>query len=200
MEGNIRSCNQASNDYMNFLSGNYLSNENMYQDMIQSDLVKDKQVEYEKVKEEYPVYEKKYQDYDEEGLDTVRENDEEEIMEEECAYLKMMYPKMCQPILKVIEDECDKLEYAGSVMFDEYPDRIMLERLTKKVYDKIETPVQDEPVEINECCRNRGYRRNRCYDCYEDGNPNWLYTVVKAMFYNELLHRRRRYRYRRYRR
>ena len=35
--------------------------------------------------------------------------------------------KGCFPYyMDVIEDECDKMEYEGSLLFDEYPDRLML--------------------------------------------------------------------------
>ena len=43
--------------------------------------------------------------------------------------MKELYPKDVARIMDVIEDECDKMEYEGSLMFDEYPDRLMLEQV-----------------------------------------------------------------------
>ena len=40
--------------------------------------------------------------------------------------MKELYPRDVSRIMDVIEDECDKMEYEGSLMFDEYPDRLML--------------------------------------------------------------------------
>lgn len=49
--------------------------------------------------------------------------------------LKGMYPKEVRSIQEMVEDECDKMEYEGSLMFDEYPDRLMVNRIVKRIYD-----------------------------------------------------------------
>ncbi len=49
--------------------------------------------------------------------------------------LKGMYPKEVRAIQEMVEDECDKMEYEGSLMFDEYPDRVMVNRIVKRIYD-----------------------------------------------------------------
>lgn len=49
--------------------------------------------------------------------------------------LKEMYPKEVRSIQEMVEDECDKMEYEGSLMFDEYPDRVMLNQVVKRIYD-----------------------------------------------------------------
>ena len=36
-------------------------------------------------------------------------------------YMKSMYPDAAKQLLPYIEDECDRVAYEGSVMFDEYP-------------------------------------------------------------------------------
>ena len=43
--------------------------------------------------------------------------------------LKNLYPNVAKEVQTVVEDECDKLEYDGSVMFDEYPDQLMFRRI-----------------------------------------------------------------------
>ena len=47
--------------------------------------------------------------------------------------LKGMYPKEVRSIQELVEDECDKMEYEGSLMFDEYPDKVMLDRIIKRI-------------------------------------------------------------------
>jgi len=49
--------------------------------------------------------------------------------------LKGMYPKEVRSIQEMVEDECDKMEYEGSLMFDEYPDRVMISQIVKRIYD-----------------------------------------------------------------
>ncbi len=51
--------------------------------------------------------------------------------------MKELYPKDVGRILEYVEDECDKMEYEGSLMFDEYPDRIMLEMVTDRIYQRV---------------------------------------------------------------
>lgn len=51
--------------------------------------------------------------------------------------MKELYPKDVGRILEYVEDECDRMEYEGSLMFDEYPDRLMLEMVTDRIYRKV---------------------------------------------------------------
>ena len=51
--------------------------------------------------------------------------------------LKVMYPKEAKRIQRVVEEECDKMEYDGSLMFDEYPDRVMVQKLCDNIYNKV---------------------------------------------------------------
>ena len=51
--------------------------------------------------------------------------------------MKELYPRDVKKILDFVEDECDKMEYEGSLMFDEYPDRLMLERVIDRIYQNI---------------------------------------------------------------
>ena len=48
-----------------------------------------------------------------------------------------MYPKEAKRIQRVVEEECDKMEYDGSLMFDEYPDRVMVQKLCDDIYNKV---------------------------------------------------------------
>ena len=41
--------------------------------------------------------------------------------------MKELYPKEVGRIVECVEDECDRMEYEGSLMFDEYPDRLMID-------------------------------------------------------------------------
>ena len=51
--------------------------------------------------------------------------------------LKEMYSKEAKRIQRVVEEECDKMEYDGSLMFDEYPDRVMVQKLCDDIYNKV---------------------------------------------------------------
>ncbi len=55
--------------------------------------------------------------------------------EKDMERMKELYPQEVKKILVCINDQCDELEYEGSPMYDEYPDRLMLERLADKIYE-----------------------------------------------------------------
>ena len=38
-------------------------------------------------------------------------------------YMKAAYPDTAKRLLPHIEEECDRMEYEGSMMYDEYPDQ-----------------------------------------------------------------------------
>lgn len=72
-----------------------------------------------------------------------RNNDESRDM----VYMRKMYPQTMREMQAVVDDECDRMEYDGSLMFDEYPDRLMLERLQKHICER----VGDECKSMSEC-------------------------------------------------
>ena len=58
-------------------------------------------------------------------------------------YMKSMYPDAAKQLLPYIEDECDRVAYEGSVMFDEYPDQLQLHLMGRRVYDRAEKDYQE---------------------------------------------------------
>lgn len=63
--------------------------------------------------------------------------------------MKELYPEEAKQIQGLVEEECDKLEYEGSMMFDEYPDRVMLKVICDRIYQKALQPRIQE-TEIRE--------------------------------------------------
>lgn len=91
-------------------------------------------------------------------------------------YLKEMYPKTTQRIQQVIEEECDRQEYEGSILFDQYPDKLGIMRMVNRVYDimRMESPMEEQSnyddsmlkdmitiLLLNEMYRRRATRRSR---------------------------------------
>ncbi|MGB8454838.1 MAG: hypothetical protein WCD89_21230 [Anaerocolumna sp.] len=125
-------------------------------------------------------------------------------------YMKQMYPVIAKKLLGEIEDECDKLEYDGSCMFDEYPDKVYLGRIVDRVYNKY-SYMEDDMVNsesINQTKLNNAKLGANQYDYdyrddyrdrrdYSGRRPRWLRDLVEVLLFNEILNRRRRYRGRR---
>lgn len=81
---------------------------------------------------------------------------------EDAEFLKSLYPPELMGLQLLVEEECDKLEFDGSIMFDQYPDKVRV----LKVVDKIEERYKEgsrslmEVMVINEILRRRIRRRN----------------------------------------
>ena len=61
----------------------------------------------------------------------------EKEQEEEFSLMKSYYPETARRIQEKVEEECDLLDYEGSRLYDEYPDRYMLYHLGKKIMDEV---------------------------------------------------------------
>lgn len=57
--------------------------------------------------------------------------------EKDMERMKELYPREVNRILLCIDERCDELEFEGSRIFDENPDRIMMEREVQRIYQKI---------------------------------------------------------------
>lgn len=62
--------------------------------------------------------------------------------------MKELYPEEAKRIQKLVEEECDKLEYEGSMMFDEYPDRVMLKVICDRIYLLASKPQEQTEPEL----------------------------------------------------
>ncbi|MBP3542643.1 MAG: hypothetical protein J6J86_00275 [Lachnospiraceae bacterium] len=139
--------------------------------------------------------------------------DAEEKNQRDYEYMRQMYPKRLQRIKDIIEDECDKLEYEGSMMFDEYPDRLSLLQLCKKIEEQAQGLDMQEVYEAMQ--RRPGADRPPQWRPEHDREPewghgrpphhrpphhrpprqdNWLGDIIQGLLFDEVHRRRCRYR------
>lgn len=85
-------------------------------------------------------------------------------------YMKSTYPDIAKRVMPYVEKECDRIEYSGSMMFDEYPDQLQLRMLCRKILKSIQKGEDD----------------------LEEGK--WLEDLVHVLTWNEILRRRMEYR------
>ena len=106
--------------------------------------------------------------------------DDERIARRDLEYMKSLYPALAKRILPYIEEECDRMEYGNSVIYDEYPDRLQLQLMCGRIYEnvrkneerylEIEKNAQlKDMIELmlyqelyNQRCRNRRTRNQSC--------------------------------------
>ena len=64
--------------------------------------------------------------------------EEEKAEKRDLNYMKSIYPKTARQVLPYVEEECDRMEYEGSMMYDEYPDRLQLHMMCGRIYDRLQ--------------------------------------------------------------
>lgn len=93
-------------------------------------------------------------------------------LESDNNYLKYLYPKITQQISEFVENECDKMEYEGSLMFDLFPDKIALQLMAAGIANDFK---KENP------------------DVYPD-QPKLLLDMIEVVLFHEIMYRRNRYR------
>ena len=79
-----------------------------------------------------------------------------------------LYPRDVLEIQQVVEEYCDRMEYDGSVMYDEYPDKALVERMAGRI------------------CEDRKCRRRQGID------DSWMKALVQVLLCGEMSFRRER--------
>lgn len=61
----------------------------------------------------------------------------EDAVMQDLEYFKRLYPAAVRAYGDKIASMLDKMDYEGSMIYDEYPDKIGIERLAKTIYDML---------------------------------------------------------------
>lgn len=65
-------------------------------------------------------------------------------MTRDLEYLQQMYPMEAKKYQKIIAEILNRLDYEGSILYDEYPDKWQIYRLTQIIVDKIKEEDENE--------------------------------------------------------
>lgn len=93
---------------------------------------------------------------------------QEEELEMDKAYLRRVMPDIAREIIGLVDDECDQLEYKGSCMFDQYPDKVTIQNIGDRICDKMQhknRPREEMTVIVQIMLCNEMYDRRRRYNC-----------------------------------
>ncbi len=63
----------------------------------------------------------------------------ERQQEKEFQMIKTYYPETALKIQEKVEEVCDHMDYPGSPIYDEYPDRATLDLVCRRIADEVET-------------------------------------------------------------
>ena len=63
--------------------------------------------------------------------------DDERTERMDFEYMKSMYPDTAKKILPYVEEECGRMEYENSMVYDQCPDKLQLRLMSRRVYDNV---------------------------------------------------------------
>lgn len=95
--------------------------------------------------------------------------------------MQELYPALARQIQPLVDEECDRMEYDGSFMFDEFPDRLMVRRICSRIYDQLDKRSLQDDMMMQSV----------------NSNQEWLRDFITVMLLNEMHQRRCRRRDRR---
>lgn len=101
------------------------------------------------------------------------QRDEDEVLKD-LDYLQQLYPLQAKKYQKRISEIIDKMDYTGSMIYDEYPDRWQLYRLSESIL-KI---LQKEAMENEEP------------DANQKEKWEWVADMIQILMFNEIYRRR----------
>lgn len=105
--------------------------------------------------------------------------EEERLQEREERLMRSFYPKTALELQRKVEEECDRLDYPGSFIYDEYPDKFMTEQVCRRIKGSMEmSQIRDD---------RRDDRRDNRRD------NNLLDELIHVLLFQEMRRRRCRH-------
>ena len=83
-----------------------------------------------------------------------------------------MYPAQAKKFQKLIAETLDHIDYEGSMIYDEYPDKWQIYRLTQMITDKIKGSGEEGPVEEDWNKTTEFVQILLCYEIYRRRHCN----------------------------
>lgn len=105
--------------------------------------------------------------------------EDEDVMIRDLEYLQLMYPQDAKRYQKKIVSILDKMDYEGSMIYDDYPDQFMLYKLSRDITQMIR---QDEMVDS----------ANHDGNLEGDSSEKWqqIGNLVQVLLFYEIYKRR----------
>ena len=92
--------------------------------------------------------------------------------QEDLEYLQQMYPDMAKKILKVVNRQLDYIDYKGSILYHEYPDRIGIYRMVWAILFEMEKEANENG------------------EFYSAEKRTWMEDMIKMVLFQEMFKRR----------
>ena len=99
---------------------------------------------------------------------------QEDTVIRDLEYLQQMYPSDAKKYQKMIAGILDKIDYEGSLIYDEYPDRWQLYKLSGEILDRIKRQERQEAPDAE----------------FPEEKWKWLGDLVQILLFYEIYKRR----------
>ena len=99
---------------------------------------------------------------------------QEDTAKRDLEYLQQIYPREAKKYQKMITSILDKMDYEGSMIYDEYPDRWQLYKQAREVLDRIKSELEKEDSQMN----------------VSPEQWEWLADLVQILVYYDIYRRR----------
>ncbi len=100
--------------------------------------------------------------------------DKDQLMRD-LEYIQEIYPSKAKEILGYVIAYLERIDYSGSVIYDEYPDRLGLENIINAIIEEIVNDASSSDTEDKNMSPER---------------EQWTRNVVTLVLYHEILKRR----------
>lgn len=110
-------------------------------------------------------------------------------------YLKSLYPDMPRRILPYVEEECDRMEYENSMVYDQYPDKLQLKLMCRRICDNVgrHERLSFGDIGSGDCACGCSADQNAEGERRQSGNhieAQSLRDLIEVMLYQEIYRRR----------
>ena len=116
---------------------------------------------------------------------------------EDLEYLQQMYPTYARKYQNTIGSVVDKMDYDGSFIYDQYPDKLTIQRMVESVvavirtYEETASGDQEQGAQPNVAGSDMTDRALTEQAPWREKEP-WIRELVTVLTYYEILARRRK--------
>ena len=105
--------------------------------------------------------------------------DDERMERRDFEYMKSMYPLTVKRLLPFVEEECDRMSYEGSMIYDEYPDQLQIRMMCNRIYNRAKETKPKNDLEM---------------EMQVSRNDDQLRDLIQILLFQELFRRRTNHR------
>lgn len=114
----------------------------------------------------------------------------EDTVTRDLEYLQQMYPAEAKKYQKIIAEVLDKMDYDGSMIYDEYPDKWQIYRLTQIIVDKIRKQQEESSAAMENMDNNANQGTMQMPNNGPAMDWDWITEFVQVLLSYEIYMKR----------